>query len=135
MVHDHELEKLTPSPDTCSSAPIFLYGRQVPRLFYNHHCLLARPDSRYLPRLLNCSLPTVRITSSYHCFVEPISLHSSSQHIISTRETSPETHVHPLILAELRLILLKHWWQSPSHGRMFIQEEVDGYIRIGGRLV
>ena len=103
-VHDQEAWKtLTPSPpDSCPSAPIILYGRQVPRLFYNHHCLLARPDSRYLPRLLNCSLSTVRIPPSYyHCFCPGRraypSLDSSSQDKVSTREKSPEnTLVHPL---------------------------------------
>ena len=61
MVDDQELAKLTPSSDSCPSASIILYGRQVPRLFHNHHCLLARPNSRCLPRLLDCSLSTVRV--------------------------------------------------------------------------
>lgn len=112
----------------------------MPRLFYNHHCLLARPDSRYLPRLLNCSLSTVRIPPSYyHCSCPSrrayLSLDSSSQDKVSTREKSPEnTPVHPFMLAEPRLIFIEAPVAKPvlpkavhSGGSRWI------YIRTGGR--
>lgn len=45
------------STDPCAPAPLLLHGRQVPRLLYYHHRLLARPDRRYLRRLLDRPLP------------------------------------------------------------------------------
>jgi hypothetical protein len=45
-------------PEPCPCSPIFLHGRQVPRLLHYHHRLLTRTNRRHLRWMLNCALPT-----------------------------------------------------------------------------
>ena len=52
--------------DSCAYAPLFLHGRQVPRLLHHHHRLLARPDRRRLCRLLDRPLPAHRWQGQTH---------------------------------------------------------------------
>ena len=52
--------------DSCAYAPLFLHGRQVPRLLHHHHRLLARPDRRCLCRLLDRPLPAHRWQGQTH---------------------------------------------------------------------
>ena len=47
-----------PITDPRPRTPLLLHGRQVPRLLHHHDRLFARPNSRHLPRLLDCALPT-----------------------------------------------------------------------------
>ena len=42
--------------DARPRSPLFLHGRQMPRLLHNHHRLLARPNCRHLRWLLDCSM-------------------------------------------------------------------------------
>jgi hypothetical protein len=46
--------------DPRARPPIFLHGREVPRMLHHHHRLLPRPDRRHLPGLHDRSVPAYR---------------------------------------------------------------------------
>jgi len=48
------------TPDPRTRTPVLLHGCQMPWLLQHHNRLLARPNSRHLPRLLDRSLPAHR---------------------------------------------------------------------------
>ena len=43
--------------DPRTGPALLLHGRQMPRLLHHHNRLLARPDRRYLRRVLNRAVP------------------------------------------------------------------------------